>query len=69
MEFAQTVKEIRKILKISQEQLARELHISFSTVNRWERGRNKPNMLTKKVFYDFCKEKGIDEELIKNIMD
>ena len=34
MDFAQTVREIRGKLNISQEQLARELHISFSTVNR-----------------------------------
>jgi len=69
MDFAQTVKEIRNRLNISQEQLARELHISFATVNRWENGKNSPNMLAKKTLFDFCKEKGLEEELIKHLMD
>lgn len=60
--FAETVKKARKQLNISQEQLARELHVSFSTVNRWENEKSKPNNIAKKVFYDFCKEKGIDVE-------
>lgn len=68
MDFAQTVKEIRQQLNMSQEQLARELNVSYATINRWEKGKNSPNMLTKKVFYEFCKEKGINEDLIKNIM-
>lgn len=69
MDFAQTVKEIRTKLIISQEQLARELHVSFATVNRWENGKNSPNMIAKKVLYDFCKEKGLDEALIKQLLD
>lgn len=60
--FAETVKKARKQLNISQEQLARELHVSFSTVNRWENEKSKPNNIAKKVFYDFCKEKEIDVE-------
>lgn len=60
--FAETVKKARKQLNISQEQLARELHVSFSTVNRWENEKSKPNNIAKKVFYDFCQEKGIDVE-------
>lgn len=69
MDFAQTVKEIRKILSISQEQLARELHVSFATVNRWENGKNSPNMLAKKALYDFCIENDIDEALILHLLD
>jgi len=57
MDFAQTVKEIRTQLNMSQEHLARELHVSFATVNRWENGKNSPNMLAKKALYDICKEK------------
>lgn len=69
MNFAQTVKEIRKILNMSQEQLARELHVSFATVNRWENGKNNPNMLAKRALYDFCKDKEIDEALIVHLLD
>ncbi len=37
------VKEIRMFLGYSQEKLARELGVSFCTVNRWERGRTNPS--------------------------
>jgi DNA-binding transcriptional regulator YiaG len=69
MDFAQTVKEIRIKLNMSQEQLARELHVSFATVNRWENGKNSPNMIAKKELYDFCKKKGLEEALIKHLLD
>lgn len=57
--FAQTVKKVRKKLNISQEQLARELHVSISTVNRWNNGKFKLNNLAKKILYDFCENKSI----------
>ena len=58
------VKEIRSKLNMSQEQLARELQVSFATVNRWENGKNSPNRMAKKALYDFCKTKGLEEEMI-----
>ena len=39
------VKELREKMGMTQEQLARELGVSFKTVNRWERGKNKPSRL------------------------
>ncbi|GMQ62382.1 helix-turn-helix domain-containing protein [Vallitalea maricola] len=69
MDFPQTVKEIRTKLNMSQEQLARELHVSFVTGNRLENGKNSPNMLAKNALYDFCKEKGLKEVLIKRLLD
>ena len=60
MEFSQLVLEVRKTLKITQEQLARELGVSFSTVNRWEKGRANPNNLAKRAFFQFCKDNDID---------
>jgi transcriptional regulator with XRE-family HTH domain len=37
------IKHIRKQLGWSQERLARELGLSFSTISRWERGESKPS--------------------------
>ncbi len=37
------IKQIRKQLGWSQERLARELGLSFSTISRWERGESKPS--------------------------
>lgn len=49
------VKEVRRQLSVSQEEdLARELYISFATVNRWENGLVKPSKLAKAQLDNFC---------------
>ncbi len=48
------LKEVRQQLGISQEDLARELGVSFATVNRWENGRVKPSKLAKAQLKGFC---------------
>ena len=51
--FSALIKEIRKQLELSQEDLARELGVSFATINRWENGQTSPSKLAKKQFNDF----------------
>jgi DNA-binding transcriptional regulator YiaG len=41
-------------LALSQEGLARELGVSFATVNRWENAQVKPSKLAKAQFETFC---------------
>lgn len=48
------VKEVRRQLALSQEGLARELGVSFATINRWENRRVKPSKLAKAQFDAFC---------------
>jgi transcriptional regulator with XRE-family HTH domain len=36
------VKDIRAARNITQEQLAREIGVTFSTINAWENGRHRP---------------------------
>lgn len=55
MDYSFIVKSIRNILEISQEDFARELHVSFATVNRWENGKSKPSKMAQKLIFDFCK--------------
>ena len=38
MDYPEIIKLIRGHLNLSQEDLARELEVSFATVNRWENG-------------------------------
>ncbi len=49
------VKELRKTMNWAQEDLARELNVSLSTVQRWERQGGKPTRLArrelKRVFW------------------
>ena len=47
------VKEVRRQLGLSQEELAHSLGVSFATVNRWENGKTNPSKLARKQFSAF----------------
>ena len=49
----------RAKLNLSQESLARELKVSFATINRWEKGRTTPSKRYIILFEEFCKEHNI----------
>ncbi|MFH1314290.1 MAG: helix-turn-helix transcriptional regulator [Candidatus Eisenbacteria bacterium] len=53
-DYRELVKEVRKQLDLSQEDLARELGVSFATVNRWETGRTRPSRLAIAQLDAFC---------------
>ena len=65
MEFSRIVKIVREKTGMSQEDLARALNVSFATINRWENGKTHPNKLTQNVFYDFCRQQGLNIENLK----
>lgn len=50
------IKEIRYQLDLSQEELARELGVSFATVNRWENNRYTPSRLARKQLEAYCQQ-------------
>jgi len=58
--FPKTVKEVRRQLALSQEELAHALGVSFATVNRWENGKAIPSKLAQRQFEQFCKQKKLD---------
>ena len=53
-DYPALVKEVRRQLSISQEDLARELGVSYATVNRWENGQAKPSKLARAQLDVFC---------------
>lgn len=59
MTYAEKVKYVREKLKLSQEELAHELGVSFATINRWENGSYNPSRLARKAFEDYCISKSI----------
>lgn len=64
MMFDEVLKKIRAELNITQEQLAHELSISFSTLNRWENGHTTPSRLAKISLIEFCKKKNLSSDLL-----
>lgn len=37
------IREIRTLSNLTQEQFAASISVTYSTINRWENGRNKPS--------------------------
>jgi len=64
MVFGEMVKCIRKQMGLTQEELAHELNVSFSTVNRWENGHRIPNKLAIVCLIEFCKRNFIDASIV-----
>ncbi|MBI9083667.1 MAG: helix-turn-helix transcriptional regulator [Desulfobacterales bacterium] len=55
--FPVQVKEVRRQLMLSQEELAHALGVSYATVNRWENGKTVPSKLAQRQFDQFCADK------------
>lgn len=53
------IKQIRTYLNMSQTEFAKQLNVTFQTVNRWENGRAVPNKLAQSMMYELCKERSV----------
>ena len=61
MDYAKIVKELRSVLLLTQEELARKLGVSFASVNRWENAKCEPTMKAKRQIRKLCIKNGIEE--------
>ena len=59
MKFSETILQIRETLHLSQMSFAKELGVSFATVNRWENEVQKPSSMAIKMLRDFCAHRGL----------
>lgn len=66
MDFSAVVKKVRLELKLSQQQLAQAINVSYTTINRWENGHVVPSNLAQKSFFDFCESNFIDVSHLMN---
>lgn len=53
------IKLIRFHAKLSQQELADKLGVTFATINRWENAKATPNKLAQTKLYEFCRENDI----------
>lgn len=60
MEFPEKIKQTRQRQLLTQEAFAKELNVAFSTVNRWEGGKAKPNLNAMKNIKAYCLENRLD---------
>lgn len=64
MTIDEILKTIRKELNISQEVLARDLGVSFTTMNRWENNKAKPSRLAMLQLKDYAAKNGASKEVV-----
>ena len=60
MTFSEYVRKVRRGLDMSQHELAKELNVNYTTINRWENKHVIPSNLARKSFIEFCKIRKID---------
>lgn len=63
------MKRIRRKAFLAQDDFAKEIGVSFATVNRWETGKAKPNLKTMKLIDDYCKKNDIDFDISEEITE
>lgn len=60
MTYSEEIKKLRQKCFLSQEAFAKELGVSFSSINRWEGGKSKPNISAMKKIVNFCNSNNLD---------
>ena len=61
MGFPEEIKRIRQRCFLTQHDFAKEVQVAFSTVNRWEGGKAKPNLIAMKSIKAFCLKNDMDQ--------
>lgn len=69
MSFPKDIKKIRQMALLTQEDFAREIGVSYATINRWETSKAKPNLKTMKLIDKYCKKNNIDFDIREEIID
>ena len=64
MTIDEILKSIRSEMAISQETLARDLNVSFSSLNRWENKKSKPSRLAIKQLKDYASQNNVSREIL-----
>ena len=66
-DFPRLVKDLRNKRGLTQEQLAREIGVSFSTVNVWENGHRQPQPYLAKRLLEMAQQAGLSIESYRTI--
>ena len=59
VDFPSLVKDLRQVRGLTQEQLAREVGVTFSTINGWENGKHQPIPVLATRLLEMAREAGI----------
>jgi transcriptional regulator with XRE-family HTH domain len=65
-DFPALVRALRQRLGLTQEQLAQQLGVSFSTVNVWENGKRAPLPFLRRRLLEMANDAGVSTAASKN---
>ena len=68
MEFQESIKKLAR-QNLTQEDFAKEIGVSFATVNRREIGKAKPNLRAMKRIDTYCADNNIDFDVNKELVE
>lgn len=63
--LSEAIKITRQRAFLSQDAFAKEINVSVSTINRWETGKVKPNLMAMKKLKCFCEKYDLSYEVIE----
>jgi type I restriction enzyme M protein len=61
-DFAGKIQNLRSKLRLSQEELATRLDVSFATVNRWEAGKSRPQRAQREAVEQMLVDAGVEAD-------
>jgi transcriptional regulator with XRE-family HTH domain len=65
MTLSDSLKILRQKALFTQFDFAKELGVAVSTINRWEKGKSKPNIAAMKSIRKFCSINGFSYEEVE----
>ena len=69
MSFNKEIRRIRHKAFLTQEDFAKELGVSFATVNRWETGKSMPNLKAMISIVEYCKKNNIVFDISEEVLE
>ena len=69
MGFAEDIRRIRRKAFMTQEDFAKAIGVSYSTVNRWETGKARPNLKAMKLIDTYCKNNSVNFDISEELFD
>lgn len=67
MPFSSEIKNFRLSCLMNQTEFGTALGVSFTTVNRWENGKARPNIKAMKALKQYCEEHDLPMSRLKKL--
>ena len=63
--LSEQIKKIRQKAFLAHDSFAKELGVAYTTINRWETGKSKPNLSAMKRLKNYCEKNDLSFDKIE----